>query len=189
MRRLRVLLDVDGVVANFVESFLREVEAVTGASFSHDDVTQYDLCKALGLSRRDEAAVYDRVGRAGWASRLSLYDGAREGVLALREASDLYFVTAPVWAAPTWAFDRSAWIRRHFGVRHDRVVFTAAKHLVAGDVFVDDKPEAIEAWRREHSRGRAVLWARPWNAGGGWFAERTENWGRVLELAREGAAA
>jgi hypothetical protein len=38
-----------------------------------------------------------------------------------------------------------------------------AKYVFSGEMLIDDKPETVERWCREHPNGRGVLWDQPYN--------------------------
>lgn len=168
MTRPVVLLDVDGVLANFIEASLRVLRAV-GVSAEHDDVTSWHLEDSLGLTNKQRGWLMEAWSEPGFCSMIPPYAGAREGVDALREVADVYAVTAPMWSSPTWQGERTEWLVKHFAFDRKDVVSTHAKYLVAGDVLVDDKPETVAKWRqwgritgRGHT-GLGVLWDRPYN--------------------------
>jgi 5'(3')-deoxyribonucleotidase len=57
-----------------------------------------------------------------------------------------------------WVHERLQWLKRHFGFEPHEIVFTSQKHLIRGDVLVDDHQEHVEKFP-----GRGVLWAKPHN--------------------------
>lgn len=172
MSKPSILLDVDGVVADFISAFADVTFEVTERRFTAADVTEWDISKCFGLNPTTERMVYDRIKAPGFAyDRIQPYPGAIEGVRLLRELADVFFVTSPMRNDPhghganplTWMHDREHWLHRHFDVDQHHVVHTSAKQLVRGDVFVDDKPEHVERWRAAHPDGRAFIWDRPYS--------------------------
>lgn len=155
----RVLLDCDGVLADFTSRALDVVADVTGRRYALEQVTAWDFCEALGLSR-DEARVVKRVigETRGFAASLAVYPGAVDGVRRLREIAEVHVVTAPWNSNPTWTYEREWWLRTHFDLESQRVHHSSTKHVFAGDVFVDDKLSHVRDWSDEHPDGVAVLW-------------------------------
>lgn len=49
MTDFKVLCDVDGVLADFTQGFLDNIEAVTGISFRPEQVVEWDFSKVLRL--------------------------------------------------------------------------------------------------------------------------------------------
>ena len=83
---LRILLDCDGVLADFISRMLETVARVTGRVHSPDQVTKFDFCAALGLTYDEARAVKKGIGEtAGFCSSIRPYPDARHGVRALRE--------------------------------------------------------------------------------------------------------
>jgi 5'(3')-deoxyribonucleotidase len=159
----RILLDVDGVVANFVGSYLRVVKDVTGRDYGDEDVVEWNIASALGLSEQEQARVHEVVATPGFCLELSVYPGAVAAVRRLAGRHSILWVTTPSEHNPTWRQDRQRWLARHFGELGASLVQTSDKQLVDGDLLVDDRPENCAAWARAHPAGLAVLWSRPWN--------------------------
>jgi 5'(3')-deoxyribonucleotidase len=184
MKTLRVLLDVDGVLADFVKSYLRLVYEVTGRWYEHHHVTEFNLGNALGLTA-DEASEVNKGIVQGWCSEIEPLTGAIEGVGALSYLADVYVVTSPWNKCPTWTYEREQWLARHFGIPHAKVLHGSAKHLVRGDVLVDDKTETCVKWQAEHPCSSCVLWKSPWNSRDAWAGVLTNDWGRLHALVKE----
>jgi 5'(3')-deoxyribonucleotidase len=182
----RVLLDCDGVLADFIGGALEIVNVRFGASFTREDVKEFDFCKSLGLSASDAARIKRTIGGTkGMASSLNVYPGAIDGVLRLREVADVYIVTSPWNSNPTWTYEREAWLRRNFNIHHDRVIHTSAKHVCVGDVFVDDKTETCLRWSEAHPSGIAVQWQTPHNRSDGWLGPSTNDWNYLIDLVKQ----
>lgn len=183
--RPRILLDCDGVMADFVGRFLALVNGRFGTMYGRNDIDDYDIAKALQWSRERATEAYGLIDDdPGFASHLETYPGAVDGVCRLQEISDLYVVTSPWWSHPTWVRDRNNWLYTKFGILASRVVHTAAKHIVSGDVLVDDKTSTCEEWRAAHPEGVAVLWSTPHNRRDLWDGPCTSSWDYLFDLVR-----
>lgn len=174
--RPRILLDVDGVLADFVTAFLAVVRFQLGRDHVPEDVTQFNLASSLGLSKLEFDQCAEIVSASGFCRTLSVYPGATDGVAALHRIADVYIVTSPWNSNRTWTYDREQWLAEHFGIPHSRVVHTSAKHLVRGDVLVDDKTETLHTWQAEHPTGRAIQWTTPHNRADAWEGWATSSW-------------
>lgn len=163
MKPLTVLLDMDGVIVDFVEHYLHLVEDFHGKVFSHDDVTQWDVERALGLSQDEAHVVHKALEAPRVAYHMHPYTGAVDAVHRISQHATVVFLTAHLKRSPTWVHDRDNWIKLFFGNVDTKVVYTHHKELVPGDVFVDDKPENVLSWKRAHPFGTAILWSMPWN--------------------------
>ena len=161
MRQLKILLDVDGPIADFVSAAVRVVNDLGGLSITPDDVTDWEVADFLPEGLRQD--FWDRVTAEGFCSDLEPVPGAVEAIGHLMANHDVYFVTSDMATSKTWAWERREWLKNYLGVSSKRVVHAHAKYLVAGDVFVDDKPDHVESWRAQHLGGRALLWSMPHN--------------------------
>ena len=159
----RVLLDVDGVLADFVATYLEALALVTNRRRYAAEITTWSFKDALGLSKEVEGKVNAQLAKEGVASAMPVYSGAVKGVKSLTGVAEVYFVTSP-FNSPTWTYDREKWLLKHFGEEMSRrVVHTSQKHLVKGDVFVDDKTANVRRWAKEWPLGTPVLWNQPYN--------------------------
>lgn len=178
-----VLLDCDGVLADFATAYLDIIRAMTGRDHRIEQVDRFDMHVALGLDANETAACKRALGQAtGFARLLSIYPDAQHSVRRLEQLADVYIVTAPWSSNSTWTHDREWWLKHHFGIPSSRVIHTSAKHLVRGDVFVDDRSDTLAHWRAEHPTGIPVLWSTPHNQGERWDGERTGDWARLIQI-------
>ena len=154
-----ILVDCDGVAADFVGALVGEINRRTGSRFSPKDVTGWEVAEALGV---DQSLVSSIIEQRGFISGIAPTKGAAEGIDALRMLGEVYIVTTPWWTSPTFVYERTWWLKKHFGIEPERIVFTEAKHLVTGMTLVDDKPENVLGWTAKQGKG-AYLWDAPWN--------------------------
>lgn len=154
-----VLLDCDGVLADFVGHMLAALREHPGHDVP-DDVDEYDFLRGFGEGTGHLAREILKSGDH-W-SAIPPFDAAINHVGAIRRAGhDVVVVTAPWWSCPTWDSVRRAWLYRHFDVKGGDVITTARKDLVRGDAFIDDKAEVVAAWGARND-GAALLMDRRW---------------------------
>lgn len=181
--RPRVLVDCDGVLADFMSSALEIINATLGTAHELSAITQCSFADALDLRASEAAAVKRAIGASPrLADRLPVYSGAIEGMRKLREVAEVYIVTSSWDSNETWEYDRKAWLKRHFDIHHHEIVFTAAKHLVYGDMLVDDKTSTVAAWRQAFPWGLAVQWVTPHNRLDAWDGHFTDSWDELVAL-------
>jgi 5'(3')-deoxyribonucleotidase len=186
-----ILIDIDGVPANFIAGCLPVVKEITGRDHVHDDVDQFMIEAALGLDEAQTKALYERVCSEGWVRDLPLYEGAREGVDALREFADVVPVTAPLWSSKYWVYERYEWILNQLGIHQRDVIHAHAKWRIHGDMLVDDKMAHLTAWATApHNRdGVPVLFRRKYNENEVWQpgverGYRVGDWPTLVHVAR-----
>lgn len=179
----RILLDVDGVSADFIGKTFHDLAAEGGPRHTAEDLTEWDLHTLV--SEEWDPVMENFWHRHGWVAAMDPYPGAAEGIQRLRDAGhEVYFLTTAMHTAPYWMWERYQWLRRNMGADGRDVLFAAHKHLVGGDIFVDDKPDNILKWQKCHE-GRSVLWAQPWNRAALYPADcvRTSRWEDLLSIA------
>lgn len=198
MDRPIVLIDVDGVIANFDQFY---VDCAYKAGVIQTNVVDpgwrkegWDIGKALGLTRDGKAQVHKYMKEPHLAQRMPAYEGAVQGVRKIMLIADVYFPTSPIYESATWEFDRWQWFQKRFDSMEtaNRLIFTEHKKLVYGNVFVDDKPKNVDLWA-EHWRWKArpetthaVLWPQPYNISGSAWGTRptTRDWDWLFDYVK-----
>lgn len=180
---MRILLDCDGVMSDFIAHVLHEVNAELRTDHTHDDIDKWEMYEALAVPTETRAKVDQIVMSPGFCAGLPEIEGAREGVPALRAAGHkLYCVTAP-FIGHNWMPERVQWLRRHMGFDRKHVVFCYDKELIFGDVLVDDKIDNLLAWQAAWPNGRATLFEQPWNRRDErWTGLRAKDWLSLLQV-------
>lgn len=195
-RQLTINVDVDGVVYDFVGSFLRIARAYgeVGAELTTDDITSWAVWDHVGISksrfwdRFHEYIAYDNLFSTG--------DAIFGAVPVLKDLSSEHrvrFVTSKTLSyKDTTLMARQQtldFLARTCGFHRNEVVFTGghAKQGYPADVVIDDKPNL--EWVQEGALN--ILFAQPWNKSvefapgivreGNWFAIGD----RVTHIAQE----
>jgi 5'(3')-deoxyribonucleotidase len=186
-----ILLDCDGVLADFSGALLDVVnkeDAPEGKVFTRNDLSRWDVAGCLHL-RRDRLSSI--LSREGFVVGMAPLPGAQKAVYELCVIGTVYIVTTPFHSSPTWAYERTEWLSRHFGIHAERVIHTAAKELVRGDLFVDDKPSHILSWQQSNKDGVSILWEATWNSkdryhhpGSRLPVNRMNDWGSLVRIAQ-----
>jgi rfaE bifunctional protein nucleotidyltransferase chain/domain len=158
----RVLLDLDGVLVDFVGEIMRRL--CPGKSY-RDFEGCYDLAETLGVP----TDLYSMVGPDFWESCPWMPDGQailRAAVTAVG-SSQVYLCSSPTHESSS-AMGKLRWIEHHLGDEWlRRYVFTPVKQLCAGPdvILIDDCDDNLEAF--DDAGGRSVAVSRPWNDGWG----------------------
>lgn len=170
-----VLFDVDGVFGDFITPALEEVTKLTGVTYHHDDVKQWDIMESLGIPNDIAEQAYFNMRREGFCRSIKPYPGAVEGFASVRDVCNPFVVTAPL-GGPWWAHEREEWLHDLFKIRRKQVISTSIKFMCIGDVIVDDKTANLVEWRSKHLHGCAIRWEAPSNSSEPWDGVRTNNW-------------
>lgn len=157
---MRVLLDVDGVLGDFVGHVLSNLAQTFVDAPKPEQMGSRHMFDYLTKKQKKHCEAF--LQEAGTAYTMPEYPEAQSLVRRLREHHEVKFVTSP-WDSPTWAWDRVRWLREYFHAGPKDVVLTPAKYLVKGDVLIEDYPNNAVEWRAEWRAGVALLVRRPWN--------------------------
>lgn len=155
----RAIIDVDGVVADFVGHLLGGVDYELG----RETVVDYDLRKALSLAQQEKMDQLLR--ETSFWETIPVLPGALEGIDEIRAVGhEIIWATSPWLPCREWESVRRSWLKQHFDAAPDEIVVTFQKHILTADFFIDDRPDSVVAWQRAHSHGIAFLFDAPYNA-------------------------
>lgn len=155
---LPILLDQDGVLADFVEGLYFQLKLFTAPELfkllpSPDRLTKFYIeeCVDTGDAQHDEmlkSLINDIVdNRSGLFADLLPMPGAVQGAETLKkrasaEGLNVMICTSPHVLNRTCHSDKSNWLWRVLGLEWSKAaIMTKDKTLVMGSVLVDDKPQ------------------------------------------------
>jgi len=185
------LLDVDGVLCNFLELWCRCANKRYQLQADWKTITPWEgpyIGEEFGLSKEEDAQVWRDLKQPGVIYDADPIEGAPAFVRQLSNLGDVYFVTAKIDEG-AWMSDRVRWVKDHvrFDVRaearsEENVIFATAhtKKLVYGNMFIDDKPGTVQAW--------TAFWkerAAPYTPLYGYQPNGTPPWDALLKIAEE----
>lgn len=184
---MRILLDCDGILADFHKMYLPIVNQFTGISLKEEDITSFDVLKHIGKEKYDQI-IRNYIQSNQCCLKIPVIEGAKEAVKELQKLGEVVIVTSPMSTA-TWCFERTQWLRDHFDISKSKIVFAKNKHYVTGNIFVDDCTDNCEKWRKHNDGYPPFLWDRPWNRkdrkdNKGYY-EVVDNWEYVIERTKE----
>lgn len=155
-----ILIDVDGVLANF----LGGVEQVLGRKLTAFETAGYDLFNRL--PSQDCVRVGMALEGEDFWWRLATIPGSRKGVrLLVRSGARVHIVTKPWLHGTSWMSQRCYWLRNYYPLCGDDITVTSARELIRGDVLIDDCAANIEAWQASNPDGIGLLYDASYNAG------------------------
>jgi 5'(3')-deoxyribonucleotidase len=174
-----ILIDCDGILSNFSEMALGIIKNEFGINVVCDgnNWDYFDYPEVLPIKGK----VWDIINSPGIINGLKKFDYADELISRLREIGHVICLTA-VTGGKYFASERFEWLIRELGFHRKDIILGYQKHLVWGDVFIDDKPANIVSWSRRWY-GVPVLWQTPgWNINYGEEANNIFKTGNVDEL-------
>lgn len=160
----RLLCDVDNVCADWTGHVLAELEFVLGRPSPPRELQmKHDINPILDEEQR-ELLLTMLSGPTFWAT-LPVIPGAQEGIRVIEDAGhEVFFVSTPWISCDTWERERRSWLAMHFGADYKQLVPVHHKHIIQGDVFVDDRPDKVKKWMQANPYGSTFIYSQPYNA-------------------------
>ncbi|XP_032946683.1 5'(3')-deoxyribonucleotidase, mitochondrial isoform X2 [Rhinolophus ferrumequinum] len=166
-RALRVLVDMDGVLADFEGGFLKKFRA----RFPDQPFIALEDRRGFWLSEqygRLQPGLSEKAISI-WESENFFFDleplpGAVEAVkqMASLENTAVFICTSPIKKYKYCPYEKYAWVEKHFGPDFlEQVVLTRDKTVVSADLLIDDRPDITA--REEAAAGgvRPAITRRP----------------------------
>lgn len=157
--RLKIGVDLDGVVCNWLGTFRKLVKAVTGREMPETCTTwnQHDW----GITREEWQKAWDMLIADEWSyiemapcMDVSTRHGGFNLKLFALQHQAFFITTRPQTAGLPMEIQSAMWLQRQYGIDYPTVLVTSNKGPISAalqlDAFIDDKPENL------HSIGQHV---------------------------------
>ncbi|MEM8620033.1 MAG: hypothetical protein AAGF73_09950 [Actinomycetota bacterium] len=160
--RLRLGIDLDGVVADFNAGWTSRYNTEFGAELHPDHVTEWNA--PLGLTHFDSMRQFWAWARTSGDGAsifriLPTYQGAVDALDRLAERYRVVIITTK----PTFAIhDTYAWLAEH-RIPTSEVHIVDDKTTVECDVYLDDADHNLSALAAAHPDAVVCRYVRPWN--------------------------
>ena len=157
---MRILLDCDGVLCDFATGILKVINHEFGTSYVVNDIDDWDIFKALKLSRTQQAVIKNKIQEKNFCANLARFYPSLDGVDHLLQLGEVFIVTAPLKGSAFWMPERMNWLMQNFSaIDFDHVIFATRKDVISGDVLIDDASQNVISWKKANPKGTAYLWS------------------------------
>lgn len=156
---MRILVDIDGVVADFFTAWLKAHGLPPQECYHWPETLSYNLAEMFPIA---ESALWEPCDEQWWEN-LSLMPDACEIMNLIHSLkTPVYFLSRPV--PSVGATGKLRWVAKNFPGMETETILTKHKHLLAdGDtVLIDDQENNVDGFTQ--SGGRGILLSRPWNS-------------------------
>lgn len=148
-----ILIDMDGVLADFESAFLERFRAKfpQHTYIPINKRVEFHIHKDYPKElQEDVLSIYTS---AGFFQNLPAIDGAVSAVKEIEKKGHyVYFCTTSINQYVNCVLEKYKWIEQKFGYEWTKkIILTKDKTLVYGDILIDDKPE--------HTGSKAPSWA------------------------------
>ena len=160
-------MDVDGVLRNWVQTILQQVNSLYETRIFNNHITSYDLVPIIqeqipGFDQKALNGIYKRCAETGKLADAAAYKDALNLFHSIHEAG---FPIRLVTCQPDFAKESFyQWIAdNHLADRISGIDFLKPENKANADVqiLIDDNPRVIEAAAKCHKP--SILWKRRWN--------------------------
>lgn len=160
VERLRLGIDLDGVVADFHVGWMERYNAEFGAGLHHSQVVEWDGLERLTHFRSlDEFWAWAQLGDRRIFRDLPVFPGAVEAITELAAEYRIIIVSSKFdWAIP----DTLEWLAEHRILARE-IHFVWDKTRVPCDVYLEDAPHNLEALVATRPGSVVCRMVQPWN--------------------------
>jgi 5'(3')-deoxyribonucleotidase len=173
IRRLRIAIDMDEVMADALAEHIRRYNAAFGEQLAIEDVHGRHLEDYVPVDRR---AATEAMFDASFFANLAPMPGCQDVIRGLCARHEVFIVSAAM-DVPCSFEAKYEWLRRHFSfIPSSHIVFCGDKGIIDADYLIDDRARHFARFR-----GRPLLFSAPHNANETRYP-RVRSWDEVREL-------
>ena len=174
---MRILLDVDGVLADFTGTLCSALVKEGFDSYKDEDLTEWELNACFPPECHD--AISRIMTRPGFFASIPRYAGAQAFYRDLCRLGEVTAVTTVKGRAQQERYD---WLL-FFGFADHNIILVEdhdQKAFIPGEVLIDDRIETL--WKCPHKKN--IVFDRPWNRRPDNGVLRAYSYQHVLDLVK-----
>lgn len=196
MKRLRILVDMDSIVCDTLPHWLwhlnhrhsrpkgppgaDQVPAVLNRPVKISDITEWDMGKCFPLTALKPEEIFGILQNDDFVDTIPMMAGADVALKQLMDdGHEVYLVTARHGATSMPGTRR--WVQKHLPFMNfeKQTIFCYHKHLIPGDVIIDDKAETLINYANTHKDAHILGIAYPYNKTAGFVKAKLFPYGPI----------
>lgn len=167
----RVLVDMDGVLADTYTQFIKMEYEETGIELHLEDMD--------GKTEEEVfPSFYAHVRSEGFFGTAPLIDNSIEGLKYLNDKYNVLIVSSAT-EFPKSLAEKQKWLNKHYPfITWEQMIFCGKKDSIKGDIMIDDHPKNLR-----YFDGKRILFTQPHNTNIKDFDyQRVFNWKDIMAL-------
>jgi 5'-nucleotidase len=179
---MRILVDVDGVVADIHSIWLKMYNVDYNDSMTVHDIIKWEMHELV--KPECGTKIYDYLKQPEFYLPIPVIKDALWGVWKLREDHEVIFVTSGFFSQKVEWLSGNGFLSGECALSSEKwrtakdVVITSDKSLIRGDCLIDDYPENLRNFT-----GAKLLFDSPWNRSISEFP-RVMDWDDVIKTIK-----
>jgi 5'(3')-deoxyribonucleotidase len=157
MKKLRILVDIDGITADTLPHWLGWIANKTGVVAKVSDIDKYDFAQCSPLNQLPASTVYGALQDPGFTTAIPMMPGASENLKKLMDdGHEVYLVTARSGAQHI--AETFIWVKEQLPFLDSRkqLIFCYNKDLLSADILIDDQAYTLTNYKAVHPRSSVM---------------------------------
>jgi 5'(3')-deoxyribonucleotidase len=145
MKKKRLLVDMDHVMADITSQYIKWYKEATGTEMERGDL----LGKPEDIAFPQPQLIRDFLNMPGFFRSAAVMPGSQEVIKELNELYELFVVSAAM-EFPQSLIEKYNWLDEHFPfIGWQQIVFCGSKKAISGDFMIDDHFKNLDNFNGE----------------------------------------
>lgn len=191
---MKIAVDIDEVVAEYLDGYLKFLEARHNIVLQREDFFSYDFWEVIGYSKQTDIDRVDQYYKTKYFDEMQPSEDAVKSLKKLVQKHQIYFITA---RPSEWKQKTEIWLSKYFKGMDYKVIYLALAHKKnhegkgaicrAHDINIIFEDRFDYAQDCAEKDIKVILFDKPWNKD--FKVEkniyRVKNWPQALSVFKE----